>query len=64
MPPPASSHNGAPAPTTTVKERHYMQLSARLAHLAHNVADVHGHVELAAEHSLKTRVLAANQASL
>ncbi|PWN27703.1 hypothetical protein BDZ90DRAFT_260188 [Jaminaea rosea] len=51
-------------PTTTVKERHYAQLSARLAHLAHNVADVHGHVELAAEHSLKTRVLAANQGSL
>ncbi|PWN23010.1 hypothetical protein BCV69DRAFT_296973 [Microstroma glucosiphilum] len=49
---------------SAIKDRHYAQLAGRLSALSQNVIDLHGHVELAAEHSQKTRVLAANQASL
>ncbi|CAO1630123.1 unnamed protein product [Parajaminaea phylloscopi] len=59
-----ASTTSATATTTTPKERHYAQLAGRLALLSQNVIDLHGHIEMAAEQSLKTRVLAANQASL
>lgn len=48
----------------TIKERHYAQLAGRLAALNQNVFRLHQHVELALEHSLKTRGLAAQQASM
>lgn len=58
------SHAASSGTPTTAKEKHYAQLASRLALLSQNVIDLHGHVEQAAEHSLKTRTLAAHQASL
>ncbi|CAO1625481.1 unnamed protein product [Jaminaea pallidilutea] len=59
-----STSSTGPANPATTKERHYAQLTSRLAFLNQNVIDLHGHLELAAEHGAKTRRLAVNQAAL